>query len=309
VVDPFFASEGEVNDDSAQPQDAVKVRPAGTHGASYDGEMGVHSEKGHTRAGGPVRVLVVDDDESNRILAVRMLERLGHRATTAEDGIRALEALDAGGIELILMDCQMPRLDGFAATRELRLRESASGTHTTVIAVTASATERDRQACADAGMDDYITKPVLMSALASALERWLGGSTPPATQPGPADPAAESVPDLDRLRRDVGDHAAFSFVSTFLAGLAEREEAVADAVTTGSADRLARSAHALRSPSATVGGVKLADICARLEAEGKGGRVPPLEVLEELSAACDELRGSIGPLLDTSRRRWRDPMD
>jgi CheY-like chemotaxis protein len=115
-------------------------------------------------------VLVVEDNPVNSLLARRMLSRLGHTADTAPDGEEALRALERGAYDLVLMDCQMPVLDGFETTRRLRARW---GDAFPVLAMTANAFEDDRVACLEAGMDDVVTKPVELARLAAALRRYL----------------------------------------------------------------------------------------------------------------------------------------
>jgi CheY-like chemotaxis protein len=126
-------------------------------------------------AGG--RVLVAEDNEINQMVAVDTLAVLGYQADVAADGLEALELAAAGPYQAILMDCQMPRLDGFEATREFRRREPADH-HTPVIAMTAGALAEDRQRCLDAGMDDYLTKPIDPAELRTALERWTHEAAP-----------------------------------------------------------------------------------------------------------------------------------
>lgn len=118
-----------------------------------------------------LRVLAVEDNVTNRRLLDKQLERLGCPCVTAEDGRRALEELGGSEFGLILLDCQMPGLDGYATATEIRRREGAKR-HIPIIAFTANATDEDRRRCIDAGMDDFIAKPVTLDALASALERW-----------------------------------------------------------------------------------------------------------------------------------------
>jgi CheY-like chemotaxis protein len=121
----------------------------------------------------PPRVLVVEDSPINQIVAVRTLEHCGCRADVAGDGLQALEALSAHEYDAILMDCQMPVMDGFDATIELRRRENG-GRRTPVIAMTANATANAVAECLAAGMDDYVGKPVRREQLLAALCRWVG---------------------------------------------------------------------------------------------------------------------------------------
>jgi CheY-like chemotaxis protein len=117
------------------------------------------------------RVLVVEDNAANIKVAVRMIERLGYRADMAGNGLEAVSALDKLDYDAVLMDCQMPEMDGYEATRQIRGRERK---HTPIIAMTASAMSGDRERCLAAGMDDYISKPIKLHVVAAVLERWLG---------------------------------------------------------------------------------------------------------------------------------------
>jgi signal transduction histidine kinase/CheY-like chemotaxis protein len=117
-------------------------------------------------------ILLAEDNPVNRDIAVHLLERGGFRVCAVSDGREALDALDAGHFDAVLMDCQLPEVDGYAVTRELRRRE-ADGHHTPVIAMTAHAMDGDRERCLQAGMDDHLTKPVRAQALNDALRRWI----------------------------------------------------------------------------------------------------------------------------------------
>ena len=118
-------------------------------------------------------VLLVEDNTMNQLVATRILDKLGLTVHVAPDGRQALAAIDADTYDAVLMDCQMPEMDGYEATRELRRLETTRGAHLPVIAMTAAAMDGDREACLAAGMDDYITKPVRSVDLRSALARWI----------------------------------------------------------------------------------------------------------------------------------------
>ncbi|MGA2757212.1 MAG: ATP-binding protein [Solirubrobacteraceae bacterium] len=120
----------------------------------------------------PALVLVVEDSPVNRLVAVRVLERCGFRAHVVNDGREALQALSTQRYDAVLMDCQMPDIDGYEATKELRRREGGDR-HTPVIAMTAHAMTGDRERCLEAGMDDYIAKPVRAQTLNDVLRRWI----------------------------------------------------------------------------------------------------------------------------------------
>jgi two-component system sensor histidine kinase/response regulator len=119
------------------------------------------------------RVLVVEDNSVNQRVAVALLARAGFATEVANNGNEALAALARIPFDLVLMDCQMPVMDGLEATRQLRSREQRSGGHIPVIAMTASAMEGDRERCLAAGMDDYLAKPVISAELYAKLARWL----------------------------------------------------------------------------------------------------------------------------------------
>ena len=121
------------------------------------------------------RVLVAEDNEVNQIVAEGILKALGYDCDVAADGVETLEALERTAYAAVLMDCQMPVMDGYDATRELRRREAEQGLpRLPVIAMTASVTEGERERCEAAGMDDFVPKPITPSDLGSALERWTG---------------------------------------------------------------------------------------------------------------------------------------
>ena len=117
------------------------------------------------------RVLIVEDNPVNRMVVVRRLEKSGYSIDVATSGLGALDALEKARYDFVLMDCQMPEMDGYDATKEIRRREGASN-HTTIIAMTANALEGDRDRCLAAGMDDYISKPIDWDELRAMLERW-----------------------------------------------------------------------------------------------------------------------------------------
>jgi CheY-like chemotaxis protein len=120
------------------------------------------------------RVLLVEDNPINRLIAGELLERLGVQFEFAEDGSEALGKLAAAEFDLVLMDCLMPRLDGFAATRQWREQERVTGRpRTPIVAVSANATAEDRERCMEAGMDDFLAKPIQLHGLGSLVARYL----------------------------------------------------------------------------------------------------------------------------------------
>ncbi|GAC1389889.1 MAG: hypothetical protein NVSMB31_06290 [Vulcanimicrobiaceae bacterium] len=125
-----------------------------------------------TLEGSHLRILLAEDHPVNQRLALKQLSKLGYDAVAVSDGQEAVNAIEREHYDLILMDCQMPVIDGFEATRLIRKNETQTGKHVPIIAMTANAMEGDREVCLAAGMDDYLAKPVQMTALRTVLERW-----------------------------------------------------------------------------------------------------------------------------------------
>ncbi len=153
------------------PLKKSQSRP-GKGGAESNLEVGALGN-GQAGATSSARILVVEDDEINRQVLLGDLRQLGYGATSVKNGEEAVEAVMASDYDVILMDCQMPRMDGYEATEKIREHEKPSGKHTPIIAVTAHVMPGDRERCLKAGMDDYIPKPVKRSQLGDSLTRWL----------------------------------------------------------------------------------------------------------------------------------------
>ncbi len=146
-----------------------------------------------------LQILVVEDHVINQAVAMGQLQKLDHKTRVVADGIEALAALEERDYDIILMDCQMPNLDGYEATKAIRKREG-SGKHTVIIAMTANAMVGDREVCIAAGMDDYITKPIVVGELDLIIKKWSLQSSERETQPPkpPSADPAERVPPIDR---------------------------------------------------------------------------------------------------------------
>ncbi len=151
---------------------SLALEVAGTS-ASASREPRWHDEPAIPAWATPPRVLVADDSAVNQIVAARLLERCGCEVQLAGDGREALAALECDQFAAVLMDCQMPLLDGYAATIELREREAGTGRHTPVIAMTAYAMKGDRERCLGVGMDDYISKPLARRELETLIRHWI----------------------------------------------------------------------------------------------------------------------------------------
>jgi signal transduction histidine kinase/CheY-like chemotaxis protein len=146
------------------------------------GVLGIAEKAGRRQSGGEdrrversrFRVLVVEDTKVNQRVALRALHKMGYACEIANNGREGIERFQAGGWDIILMDCRMPEMDGFEATRAIRAMEIKTGAHIPIIAMTADAMEKDRQRCLDAGMDDYLAKPIKIKELEVKLDHYLG---------------------------------------------------------------------------------------------------------------------------------------
>jgi CheY-like chemotaxis protein len=161
-------------------------------------------------SGGVLTILLAEDNEVNQVMATLLLETKGHIVVLAETGRQALEAMEQRTFDLILMDVQMPEMDGLEATRAIRQREKGSGRHVPIIAVTANAMTGDREQCLQAGMDDYVAKPLAGKTLFDVIEGLMAQQvvTPPAAkQPGRilTDTALASSVGLHNTLRSIGE--------------------------------------------------------------------------------------------------------
>lgn len=263
---------------------------------------------GPDRAARPRRhLLVVEDNPVNQLVALGILETLGYSADTADDGREAVERWEGGRYDAVLMDVQMPRLDGYAATREIRARES-TGRRTPVLAMTAAAVEGEREKCLAAGMDDFLTKPVDPDVLGAMLTRWLdGGQTAPATGQGAA--ATDGVLDVDRLEMlldlDPGSTAYLDrAIGNFVSRAPDSVHALRSAVAAADGEALTHAAHRLKGSALNLGLPAVGHLAHELELLGdSGSTVGATPLLEDLE---DALSRSVAAVLDY-QRGYRSP--
>jgi signal transduction histidine kinase/DNA-binding response OmpR family regulator len=253
---------------------------------------------------GPLRILVAEDNAVNQKVALRLLDRLGYQADMAANGHEALDRLDRASYDVILMDVQMPGMDGLEASRAICARWPARQ-RPRIIAMTAEAMEGDRERCLAAGMDDYIVKPVRLDELARALSRCRPLTTERmAARPSGADGTtprdALDRRVLDQLREDLGDPAALrEVISTFLERSPSMLIALREAAARGDVATVSAGAHAMKGTSATLGALALSQQCAELERLARVGsmsdvvaQVPAIEA--EYGSVDRALRAEAG---------------
>lgn len=239
-------------------------------------------------------VLVVEDNPTNQLLVRQQLERLGHTCTIAPDGAAALELLGPAdhGFDIVLMDWQLPDLDGLEVTRRLRTIEEGRGGHVPVVAATASAMPEDRAACRAAGMDDFLPKPIGLDDLKTMIDRWATVTDAPAPATVRADAGEVDRSKIDGLVDDLGDASiVVSLVDSYLTELTNREAALGEALTTGDIEVLHRIGHTLRSTSEMLGATGLVVACRKLEAADDQTDLGPL--LAEFRAAAEATRADL----------------
>jgi CheY-like chemotaxis protein len=240
--------------------------PTAVHVAAAPRERRVDGQpRGH--------ILVAEDNAINQLVVVRFLESLGCAVQTVENGRQAVAAVQQGSYDLVLMDCHMPELDGFAATAAIRRAEAQGdyGRRTPIVALTADALVGDAEKCRAAGMDDYLAKPVTLERLAAVVERWIGD--------GDAAAAAETVgrgAALDRgmlatlyeLEQRSQPGLLTRLMTLYLEETPAQLAALHEAVAQGDAGRVEQAAHALKSSSAQLGATRMAGLSAGLQQAG-----------------------------------------
>jgi two-component system sensor histidine kinase/response regulator len=266
--------------------------------------------KAHTRERlARAHVLVAEDNAVNQKVAVRMLARLGYHADVAANGLEALEALSRIPYAAILMDVQMPEMDGYEATAEIRRREAeGDGRHTPVIAMTANALEGDREKALEAGMDDYVAKPVKAEELEAVLERWIPQQEEPlepsVSAPDDGSRASEeteaplderALAGLRELQQEGEPDFVKELIELFLSDVPPQLATLREAVRGNDAESVERIAHTLKGSSGNMGAKKMTALCAQLQ---EAGASRDLAGAPELLERLEEEFGRVRPALE-----------
>jgi PAS domain S-box-containing protein len=245
-----------------------------------------------------LRILLAEDNEVNQHLALLILDKLGYSADVAINGRQVIERMRERDYDLILMDVLMPEMDGYQATREVR-RLLPRERQPRIIAMTAVALEGDRRRCLDAGMDDYISKPIDVERLASLLRRVETAEPlprapePPASDDGiSASGALDAVNDsvLDKLSASLSNNGAHSLVTTFVADAPLMCAKLNTAFAQNDARQFERAAHSIKSACALMGAQALSELCQQLEHMGKRGTLEGVDRhVADLAAAMPKV--------------------
>jgi signal transduction histidine kinase/DNA-binding response OmpR family regulator len=228
--------------------------------------------------GATLRVLVVEDNAVNRLVATKALERQGHVVCSVNNGREAVAAWRRERFDLILMDCQMPEMDGYEATRAIRALERPTGRHTQIVAVTANAMQGDRERCLAAGMDGYLAKPLKRERLRDLLLPLLdgrGGSRGEMGKVASVTPraSADQPFDCQRLTEIAGGDGVFAqeLINLFIEDTAQHIAALGEAIAQADAETVRKVAHTLKGSSSNIGAEPLRCAALAVEVQGKAG--------------------------------------
>ncbi|MBI5586110.1 MAG: response regulator [Deltaproteobacteria bacterium] len=261
---------------------------------------------------GVVRILLAEDNIVNQQVALGILKKLGLRADAVADGAEAVKALETLPYDLVLMDVQMPVLDGMEATRQIRDPRSAVRNHRIpIIAMTANVMQGDREKCLEAGMNDYVPKPISPPALAEALEKWLPRETdvslepapgaasgqPPVAAREPAAPVFDPAGLMDRVLDD--EDLARTVVEVFWDDLPKQIETLQRYLEAGEVAGIERQAHTIKGASANVGGEALRAVAFEMEKAGKAGD------LKAVTARLVDLQTQVEALREAQQQHFR----
>jgi signal transduction histidine kinase/CheY-like chemotaxis protein len=253
----------------------------------------------------PLRILLAEDHVVNQKLALQILGKMGYRADVAANGLEVLQALERQVYDVILMDVQMPEMDGLEATRRI-CQTWPQDKRPRIIAMTANAMQSDRGACLAAGMDDYVSKPVRITELQAKLEQW-GQVAPGTTEPPPAPALAADVLDrhvlegLRELQQPGEPDFVQEMIDLYLADTPALIENIRQAIAQNQPDQLRRAAHTLKGSSNSLGALRVGTVCKELEGKGRSGVLDGAAALladleREYAQACAALLNIKSPL-------------
>ena len=251
---------------------------------------------------GDVRILLVEDNKVNKMVAEGILGKLGFSADTADNGRQAIDMLEAAFYDIVFMDVQMPVMDGYQATRAIRGgKTKAANPKVPIIAMTAHAMKGDREKCLQGGMDDYISKPISPRKLAKALEKWLPqapAKLPPTTDMPQSKTAVEALPVFDYpglMERTMDDmDLAGTIVEAFMKEIPQWVDELREHMVRGDAEGAGRRAHMIKGAAANTGCMAMSAIAADMQEAGEKGQMETIiALMPELESQLDLLKAKI----------------
>jgi CheY-like chemotaxis protein len=276
----------------SEPVATTRTRPLPAPAPSSSGEAPASEDR-------PL-ILLVEDNAVNQRVGKLMVEKRGYRVDVASDGLEAVAATARTAYAAVLMDCQMPRLDGYAATREIRARDTGKA-RTPIIAMTANAGPGARERCLAAGMDDYVAKPVTAEAIDEILRRWVGGAAVTPSSAAPTRRPSSPVIDLGMLHKlratqRAGDpDIVAEVVQIFLQDAPARLAAIRAAIAQGDMATAARTAHTLKGSASHLGAKTLTMLCARFEDKVRSGaEFNATFAVEAIEEELDRVKRALG---------------
>ncbi|MGD1713328.1 response regulator [Dapis sp. BLCC M172] len=247
----------------------------------------------------PLKILLAEDNVVNQKVAINILKNLGYRADIAANGLEVLAALHRQSYDVVLMDVQMPEMDGLTATRQI-CAEWAKDERPCIVAMTANAMQGDREKCLNAGMDDYIAKPVRREALSTALSKCgLSATETIVKQEKAPAPESEIVIDkavLEELKEMAGydPEMVVEIINCYLEDTPKLLNEITQAIEKEQAELLQKSAHTMKSSSASVGATNLSQLCKELESIGRGGATEGTDViLSQVKAEYERVENAL----------------
>jgi CheY-like chemotaxis protein/HPt (histidine-containing phosphotransfer) domain-containing protein len=242
----------------------------------------------------PLRILLAEDNVVNQKVATKTLAKLGYRADVAANGLEVLDALARQPYDVVLMDVQMPELDGLGAARRIR-SEVPPARQPRIIAMTANAMQSDRALCLAAGMDDYISKPVRIEDLVAALQR--GPAAPATIERAAAPSGAITIAMLEEIQASLGDGSptiVVEIIDIFIDDLPPQIETLRRGAAEGAAPVIQRVAHTIKASAATIGALALAKQCEDLEVLTQMGDLREVPArIQVIEAACAEVTADL----------------
>jgi CheY-like chemotaxis protein/HPt (histidine-containing phosphotransfer) domain-containing protein len=253
------------------------------------------------------RILLVEDNLVNQKVILRQLQLLGYSADRAANGLEALESLSKAEYDIVLMDCQMPEMDGYEATREIRRRE-ADLRRTTIIAMTDNPAESNRELCIQSGMDDYIHKPARQEDLKSMLERWMGQKREEAAEVDRTNDEcnlarvidADVINGLRSLTAGTQPDFLIELIDLFIEDAPGRIAQMRDAVANDDAAAVERAAHALKSSSLNLGARRMHALCEIIEERVSRS---PQRIASTLIATLEEEFARVRRALEAEKKK------